>query len=219
MSLNNLTNDIVYFFKKHKLIKSSHNIKIQIIQGDIVDQTTDVIVNAADQTLLGGTGVDGAIHAKAGKELGKAVISLKGCNIGQAKITPGFNLKARWIIHTVAPIWDNSNLPMIDKQNFNALYYCFKNSLIMADKQKAKSISFPVLGAGAFGWHPELVAKIAYECFQKESYKLKNIKHINLICFSTQTAQIFSKQFSLKILEQKSSDRLSYHSGTAVDID
>jgi O-acetyl-ADP-ribose deacetylase len=129
---------------------------IELIKGDITDLNVDAIVNAAKNSLLGGGGVDGAIHNAAGPELLTECIGLKGCETGQAKMTSGYRLKAKNVIHTVGPVWHGG---YNDEQAQLAL--CYKSCLTIASKNKIRSIAFPSISTGAYGFPKELAATIA----------------------------------------------------------
>ena len=148
---------------------------IEIIKDDITNLKVDAIVNAANKSLLGGGGVDGAIHRKAGKELYNYCLKLNGCLTGEAVITPGFNLNAKYIIHTVAPIWYYN-----EKNREELLENCYVNSLELALKNNVKTIAFPCLGMGVYKVPTDIGCSIAINtCFK---YKDKFDK-IYLVCF------------------------------------
>ena len=130
--------------------------KIEILQGDITKQETDAIVNAANKTLLGGGGVDGAIHRAAGKGLYEECKMLNGCETGEAKITKGYNLKAKFVIHTAGPVWNGGKYNEETK-----LKNCYENSLKLAVKNNIKSISFPAISTGVYRFPAEKAVKIA----------------------------------------------------------
>jgi O-acetyl-ADP-ribose deacetylase len=130
--------------------------RIEIILGDITRWQGDAIVNAANTSLLGGGGVDGAIHRAAGPELALECLRLHGCKVGQAKITGGYNLPARHIIHTVGPVWNGGSL------NEEALLAaCYRNSLILAERHEIRTLAFPAISTGIYRFPVERAARIA----------------------------------------------------------
>jgi O-acetyl-ADP-ribose deacetylase (regulator of RNase III) len=137
--------------------KDSHS-RIQIVQGDITKLDIDAIVNAANTTLLGGGGVDGAIHRAAGPELLAKCRTLGGCEPGQAKITPGYRLPARFVIHTVGPIWRGGK-----HDEAQTLAKCYRNSLKLAVENEIRTIAFPAISCGAYGYPIEEAALIAFK--------------------------------------------------------
>jgi len=132
--------------------------KIEILRGDITKLEVDAIVNAANTTLLGGGGVDGAIHRAAGSELLAECRTLGGCEPGQAKITGAYRLPARFVIHTVGPIWHGGK-----HDEERTLADCYRNSLKLALENEIKTIAFPAISCGAYGYPIEEAARIAFK--------------------------------------------------------
>jgi O-acetyl-ADP-ribose deacetylase (regulator of RNase III) len=130
--------------------------RIEIVQADITTLAVDAIVNAANSSLLGGGGVDGAIHRAAGPRLLQATRALGGCPTGEARITPGFDLPARWVIHAVGPIWQGG-----DASEDELLASCYRNSFAMARENGVASIAFPAISTGAYGFPMSRAARIA----------------------------------------------------------
>ena len=153
--------------------------RIQLIQGDITELAVDAIVNAANCSLLGGGGVDGAIHRAAGPELLEACRQLHGCDVGEAKITPGFDLPAASVIHTVGPVWGggHANEPAL-------LASCYRNSLLLAYEKGLKSIAFPLISTGAFAFPKEAAAEIATSSIKEFIKTHDQPEDIQICCFS-----------------------------------
>ena len=151
-------------------------LKIKIFRGDITQVQVDIIVNAANETLLGGGGVDGMIHFKAGPELLVECKKLGGCKKGEAKITKGYNLPAKYIIHTVGPIYDQEN-----GQEAKILANCYNNCLEMAKEYGCKTIAFPCISTGAFRYPKDEACKIAVEVAKKYT---ADFEEILFVCFT-----------------------------------
>jgi O-acetyl-ADP-ribose deacetylase len=152
---------------------------LQIIQGDITTLVVDAIVNAANRTLLGGGGVDGAVHRAAGPELLAECRTLGGCETGEAKITLGYRLKARYVIHAVGPVWRCG-----DRDEDRLLANAYRNSFALAKAHGLKSIAYPAISTGAYGFPPDRAAMIAIRTLAKELDGDTQFERVILCCFS-----------------------------------
>ena len=153
--------------------------KIGILQGDITKLGVDAIVNAAKPSLLGGGGVDGAIHLAAGPELLEHCRSIGGCAIGQAKITPGYQLPATWIIHTVGPIWTSGH-----SGEPELLASCYAECLKLAVQHHVKTIAFPAISCGIYGYPIDQAARIAIATVLRVLETEHSIDGVSFVCFS-----------------------------------
>ena len=161
--------------------------RIEVQKGDITKLNVDAIVNAANTSLLGGGGVDGAIHHAAGPELREFNKKLGGCLTGEAKISPGFNLSAKFIIHTVGPVWNGG------KNNEDKLLAnCYKNSLKLAIENKVKTIAFPAISTGVYRFPLEHAAKIAVTEVEKFLTQNKGLEKVIFVCFNEENLNIYS---------------------------
>ncbi len=158
--------------------------KIEIIIDDITTLDVDAIVNAANQSLLGGGGVDGAIHRAAGSRLLEACRKLHGCKTGEAKLTEGFDLKARFVIHTVGPIWRGGS-----SNEHELLASCYRNSFCVAEENRLESLAFPSISTGAYGFPRHNAAKIAVESIYSMAQKSSAIKTVIFCCFDPKSAE------------------------------
>jgi O-acetyl-ADP-ribose deacetylase len=156
------------------------------VQGDIAAEETDVIVNAANSSLMGGGGVDGAIHRAAGAaQLHAACAALGGCETGEVKLTEGFALKARWIAHAVGPVWRGG-----DRGEADLLASCYRRSLELADEVGAESIAFPAISTGIYGYPPEAAARIAVGTLRATP---TNVKLARLVAFDAATLSLYEQ--------------------------
>ena len=163
-------------------------IKVEVIKGDITSLDVDAIVNAANSTLLGGGGVDGAIHQAAGPDLLSECEQLNGCSTGEAKITKGYNLKARYIIHTVGPVWYGGY-----RDEHSLLASCYQASLRIAREKKIKTIAFPGISTGIYGFPKDMAALIAVNetkrFLVKNTYPLK----VTFVAFDDESYENYCK--------------------------
>lgn len=163
-----------------------NNLSIQAIQGDITKISVDAIVNAANNTLLGGGGVDGAIHRAGGPAILEACRKLGGCDTGEAVITVAGNLPARFVIHTVGPVWHNGK-----RSEDELLANAYRNSLKRAKENKLKTISFPNISTGVYGFPKERAAKIAISTVSQFLNVSKGIEIILFVCFDEENFRIY----------------------------
>lgn len=164
--------------------------QFEVIQGDITRCHVDAIVNAANTTLLGGGGVDGAIHRAAGPELFAACVPLNGCATGQAKITPGFRLPAKWIIHTPGPVWSGGQ-----RGEAQLLANSYRNSLALAAKQGCQRVAFPSLSTGVYGYPLEAAAKVATRTIAAWLAQHPDMT-VQLVAFDPQTAKAYQRAWA-----------------------
>lgn len=162
--------------------------RITIIEGDITKQRVDAIVNAANNSLLGGGGVDGAIHRAAGPKLLEETRTLNGCATGEAKMTGGYNLPARWVIHTVGPVWKGG-----DNGEDELLASCYRNSLALAAQHGAQTVAFPSISTGVYGFPIERAARIALRETQAFLEQHASIEQVVFVCFGQRDYKVYQQ--------------------------
>ncbi len=169
--------------------------RIIVVEGDITHQRVDAIVNAANSSLLGGGGVDGAIHRAAGPSLLEACRQLGGCRTGEAKITKGYTLFATWILHTVGPIWQGGQ-----SQEDALLASCYRNCFALAAQHHLRSIAFPAISTGAYGFPLQRAISIAFAETKAALLKNVGLEQVLFVCFDKHAYAMY-----LKALEEKQS--------------
>jgi len=152
--------------------------RIEIIEGDITKQRVDAIVNAANTSLLGGGGVDGAIHRAAGPELLQETRTLGGCPTGEARVSKGYRLPAKWVIHTVGPLWGGGS-----RNEDNLLASCYRNSFNAAKEKGVKTLAFPSISTGAYGFPLERATEIALRETREFLTSDKTLTKVVFVCF------------------------------------
>ena len=161
---------------------------IEVVHGDITALALDAIVNAANSSLLGGGGVDGAIHRAAGPELLASCRALGGCPTGEARITPGFRLPARWVIHTVGPVWYGGQRGEPER-----LAACYRNSLALAEVHHLADIAFPAISCGVYGYPLEAAAQIAVSELRRPRPPGSSLRRALLVAFSADMAEHYRR--------------------------
>ncbi len=159
---------------------------LEVVCGDITQERVDAIVNAANTTLLGGGGVDGAIHRAAGPELLDECRTVSGCPTGEARMTRAYQLPARHVIHTVGPVWSGG-----DRGEPEKLRNCYVNSLVLANDHGIRSIAFPSISTGAYGYPIEQAARIAIETVQEQLAGTTSVQLVRFVCFSQRDLQVY----------------------------
>jgi O-acetyl-ADP-ribose deacetylase (regulator of RNase III) len=171
------------------VMKAEHiSNRIEVVEGDITKQRVDAIVNAANTTLLGGGGVDGAIHRAAGPELLEECRALGGCLTGEAKMTKGYKLPAKWVIHTVGPVWRDGQ-----HGEEELLADCYRNSLVLAERNSVKTIAFPSISTGAYGFPMDRAARIAVAEVRRFLERSRSIEKVVLVCFGKSALEIYER--------------------------
>ncbi len=163
-------------------------VRVEATKADITTLRVDAVVNAANETLLGGGGVDGAIHRAAGPQLLEACRALAGCPTGDAKATPGFHLPARWVIHAVGPRWRGG-----DHGERELLASCYRRALAVADELGARSVAFPAISTGIYGYPPEEAADVAVETLQSTD---TDVELARLVAFDDHTLELYRERLA-----------------------
>jgi O-acetyl-ADP-ribose deacetylase len=159
--------------------------RIEAVQGDITKEAVDAVVNAANGSLLGGGGVDGAIHRAAGPSLVEACQKLGGCPTGDARSTPGFGLPARFVIHAVGPVWNGGR-----DGEAELLASCYRRALEIADELGARSVAFPAISTGIYGYPREEAARIAVDTVRSSPSRFELVR---LVAFDRETHQVYRR--------------------------
>ncbi|MGB8368561.1 MAG: O-acetyl-ADP-ribose deacetylase [Limisphaerales bacterium] len=159
--------------------------RIVVIAGDITQHRVEAIVNAANTSLLGGGGVDGAIHRAAGPELLAECRTLGGCATGQAKITKGYKLPARWVIHTVGPVWHDGQ-----HGEDELLASCYRSCFALVESHGIKTVAFPSISTGAYGFPMDRAARIAVHETKQFLERNQSVEQVMLVCFGARALEI-----------------------------
>jgi O-acetyl-ADP-ribose deacetylase (regulator of RNase III) len=162
--------------------------KIEAVQGDITQEAVDAIVNAANTTLLGGGGVDGAIHRTAGPELLEECRRIGGCRTGEARLTQGYRLPAKYVIHTVGPVWSGGT-----RGEPALLRSCYVNALKLAAARDVRSIAFPSISTGAYRYPIEAAARIAVAAVREELEQPTSVDLVRFVCFSAADLEVYRR--------------------------
>src|SRR5687767_12769650 len=165
--------------------------RIRVIQADITTLDVDAIVNAANSTLLGGGGVDGAIHRAAGRQLLEECRAIGGCPTGEARITRGYNLPAAHVIHTVGPVWHGGS-----QDEDELLARCYQNSLALALRHELKTIAFPAISTGVYAFPLERATRIAVREVKGFLDKHPEIEQVTFCCFSPDAAAVYERELA-----------------------
>lgn len=160
--------------------------RIEIVEGDITRQSVDAIVNAANTTLLGGGGVDGAIHRAAGPQLLEECRAIGGCPTGEARITKGYRLPVQWVIHTVGPVWSGG-----EQGEDELLANCYRNSLALAVRNVARSVAFPAISTGVYSFPLERATRIATREVSSFLKTTPTVDRVIFVCFGARAFQCY----------------------------
>ena len=161
---------------------------MNLIQGDITALDLDCIVNAANEELMPGGGVCGVIHQAAGKELASECKRIGYCGVGEARITKGYNLKSKYVIHTVGPIWHGG-----DHDENQYLFNCYKKSLLLSTHHGIETIAFPNISTGIFGYPKELAAETAIAAVRQHQSSGRRLKEVYFCCFDEENFQLYDR--------------------------
>jgi len=166
--------------------------RIQIIEGDITKQNVDAVVNAANNSLLGGGGVDGAIHRAAGPELLEETRKIGGCPTGEARVSRGYRLPAKWVIHTVGPVWTGGR-----NHEEELLARCYQNCFSVAQELEIQSIAFPAISTGVYGFPLERATEIALEEAKIFLERDQTLNKVLFVCFGAEVLKTYQKVYRL----------------------
>ena len=167
--------------------------RIQLVKADITKLEVDAIVNAANSSLLGGGGVDGAIHRAAGPDLLHECRLLNGCKTGEAKMTKGYKLPAKYIIHTVGPVWNGGN-----KHESELLRSCYEKCMDIATTENFESVAFPNISTGIYGFPKGLACDIAIETVDKKLETNSTIKTVHFVCFDAENFELYQSKLGIR---------------------
>ncbi len=165
--------------------------RVKIVEGDITKQEVDAIVNAANTSLLGGGGVDGAIHRAAGPELLEETRNIGGCPTGDARVSKGYRLPAKWVIHTVGPVWGGGN-----KNEDNLLTNCYRNSFKAAEQLGIKTIAFPSISTGVYRFPLKRATEVALKETKQFLEGKETSETVVFVCFGTEVAKTYKEVFA-----------------------
>jgi O-acetyl-ADP-ribose deacetylase len=172
--------------------------RMEVVLGDITKLQVDAIVNAANETLLGGGGVDGAIHRAAGPELYDECLALRGCKTGDAKITKGYRLPAKYVVHTVGPVWGGYK-----RGEDELLASCYRKSLELAVAHELKSIAFPCISTGVYRFPQERAAEIAVREVRSFLDRNPSIEKVVFVCFLQEDFEIYQRLLEQPTLDER----------------
>ena len=185
--------DVAMHWAWGKLVASTMvMVKLTVVRGDITLRAVDAIANAANSSLLGGGGVDGAIHRAAGPELMEACRELGGCKVGDAKATPGFRLAATWVFHAVGPVWSGGGRGEAEK-----LAGCYRRCLELARERGVKSIAFPAISTGIYGYPKGDAARVAVGVC-RELAEGSGVELVEFVCFDERTAEVYERLLGVR---------------------